>query len=358
MSDLSNCARAIRLQAQACVVFGSAFSGAVLERAADDLEQGGPTAAILAPWADATTRALMSDAVPIRLLGALHDVALSGEAPALSAAYPASDRSGDVDAAWTEARAVIADRPHRISTFMAHEPQTNEVRRSAWLIGGFLTIAAETGLPLRCFEVGASAGLNQLWDRFFYRLGDVAAWGDPASSVVIDTDWRGRAPPIDAPVRVIERAACDRAPIDLAGEIARRRLRAYVWADQIDRMRRLEAAIALGLAEGVRVDRDDAVAWTQARAHPREGAATVLYHSVFWQYLPARSQAALTDAIRAHGARAEANAPFAWLRMEPRPNDLATMDLRLTLWPRGEERVLALVHPHGAEVTWGEAMTP
>ena len=253
MSDLSNCVRAIRLQAQACVVFGSAFSGAVLERAADDLELGGPTAAILAPWADATTRTLMTDAVPIHLLGALHDIALSGEAPALSAAYPAPDRSGDVDAAWTEARAVIADRPHRISTFMAHEPQTNEVRRSACLIGGFLTIAAETGLPLRCFEVGASAGLNQLWDRFFYRLGDVAAWGDPASSVVIDTDWRGRAPPVDAPVRVIERAACDRAPIDLAGEIARRRLRAYVWADQIDRMRRLEAAIALGLGDRVRV---------------------------------------------------------------------------------------------------------
>ena len=59
--------------------------------------------------------------------------------------------------------------------YMDHEPQTNEVRRSACLIGGFLTIARESGLPLRCFEVGASAGLNQLWDRFHYRLGDAGA---------------------------------------------------------------------------------------------------------------------------------------------------------------------------------------
>jgi hypothetical protein len=140
--------------------------------------------------------------------------------------------------------------------------------------------------------------------------------------------------------------------VNISDPVARARLRAYVWADQLDRMKRLEAAIALARAEGVTVDTDDAVRWTAARALPRDGAATVLYHSVFWQYMPPDSQAALLAAIRSHGAAASEPAPFAWLRMEPPAHDLANMELRLTLWPDGEDRLLARVHPHGAEVNW------
>jgi hypothetical protein len=347
MADQSNLARALGLQAQACVVFGSTFSGALLNKAADDVDAGGPTARVLAAWAGDSARSLFTDAVPVRLLGAFHASALSGDAPALTAAY------GDVEIAWRECRRLMETHPQRFIEFMDHEPQTNEVRRSACLVGGFLTIAEETGLPLRCFEVGASAGLNQLWDRFHYRLGDTGTWGEAASSVDIDTDWRGPAPPLGARVQVIERAACDRRPVDIADPAARARLRAYVWADQLDRMRRLDAAVSLALSQGVHVATEDAVTWTSARAAPRAGAATVVYHSVFWQYMPTESQAALLAAIQAHGAAATAAAPFAWLRMEPPPNDLANMELRLTLWPTGEEKLLARVHPHGAVVNWG-----
>jgi hypothetical protein len=39
--------------------------------------------------------------------------------------------------------------------------------------------------------------------------------------------------------------------------------------------------------------------------------------------------------------------------MEPDPDNLSgPMDVRLTLWPGGEERLLARAHPHGAAVTW------
>jgi hypothetical protein len=355
MADQSPLERALRLQAQACVAFGSAFSGTLMNKAAEDVERGGPTAAVMAAWAGDSARSLFADAVPVRLLGALHAFALSGDAPTLSAAYPAPGRTGDPEAAWLEGRGLMQQHPQRFIDFMDHEPQTNEVRRSACLIGGFLTIAHETGLPMRCFEVGASAGLNQLWDRFYYRLGDVATWGDSGSSVGQDTTWNGPPPPLAARVNVIERAACDRRPVNISDPVARARLRAYVWADQLDRMKRLEAAIALARAEGVTVDTDDAVRWTADRALPRDGAATVLYHSVFWQYMPPDSQAALLAAIRSHGAAASEPAPFAWLRMEPPAHDLANMELRLTLWPDGEDRLLARVHPHGAEVNWAVA---
>ncbi len=306
----------------------------------------------MAPWAADSTRALVTDAIAIRWLGAAHDLVLSGEAPDLTAAYPAPGRPGNPDAAWAEVRAAMIAGSERFAAFMSHEPQTNEVRRSAALLPGFLAVAAETGLPLRVFEVGASAGLNQLWDRFRYDYGDGGAWGDPASPVLIDAAWGG-APAMLGEATVIARAACDRKPVDIRDPLARRRLKAYIWADQFDRLARLEAAIALALEADVQVEACDAVVWTTARAAPAPGAATVIYHSIFWQYMPPESQTALAAAIAAHGAAATAAAPFAWLRMEPPPSNLAKVDLRLTLWPGGEERLLAHVHPHGARIDWG-----
>ena len=90
------------------------------------------------------------------------------------------------------------------------------------------------------------------------------------------------------------------------------------------------------------------------RAHvaPKAATATVLYHSVFWQYMPASKQVELEGLIREIGAKASAEAPFAWLSMEPPPENLATMQVRLIMWPGGEPRILAEVHPHGAYVNW------
>jgi hypothetical protein len=345
--------QSLKIQAAVCGRMGSPFSEAILGAAARDIESGGPTRGLMDRWAGASTRDAVTDAIPLRLLGALHDLALSGGDVALAAAYPSDGSSGDADAAWAAALNAMAIDGERLARFMDHEPQTNEVRRSACLLGGFLQIAADTGLPIRLFEIGASAGLNQLWDRYAYRVGE-AGWGSSDSSVEIPTDWRGPLPALDAPVAVIERAACDRKPVDLGDPTARRRLRAYVWADQIDRLRRLDAAVALARDAGTSVEAEDAVAWTARRVAVQPGAVTVLFHSVFWQYMPPESQSALAATIRAIGATATADAPFAWLRMEPPPTDMATMEVRLTLWPGGEDRRLGAVHPHGAWVAWGD----
>ncbi len=345
--------RNLHLQAKACEKLGSPFNGALLTAAAHDLEAGGPVADLLAPWSKADLKKAFDDAVALRLVGGLHDLVLDGVAPDLASAYPAMDRPGDPAAAWSAARTAMVEHRERLADFLGHEPQTNEVRRAICLAPGFLTIARETGLPIRAFEIAASAGLNLNWDRFHYDFGE-AQWGAAAASVRLDTDWTGPAPPVDAQVRVIERAACDRRPIDLSDPAERRRLLAYVWPDQLERLARIRAAIALALELKVEVEIADAVAWTSARATPRVGAVTCLYHSVFWQYMPAESQAALTRTLQALGARATAEAPFAWLRMEPSPENLTVMEVRLSLWPGGETRILAEVHPHGASVAWKE----
>jgi hypothetical protein len=347
MSDDPAILQALRFQADACRAGGSPLNGTLLEMAAQDWAAGGPVRALMAPWAEDDIRAQFDAATPLRLIGALHELALSGEESALSAAYAALD----AEAIWTAARPAMVGRRARLAAFMGHEPQTNEVRRSVCLVGGFLEIAAATGLPLRCFEIGASAGLNTSWDRYRYALGG-AAWGDPASPLALDTDWQGPPPRTGADVSVIERAACDRRPTDLNNPDQQRRLLAYIWADQTERLARIRTAIAMTLAYGVAVEAADAVAWVGERVAPQAGAASVLFHSVFWQYMPADSQAALRRTIEAIGAGATAAAPFAWLRMEPSPETMMTMQVRLTLWPHGEERLLAETHPHGAFVRW------
>jgi hypothetical protein len=152
---------------------------------------------------------------------------------------------------------------------------------------------------------------------------------------------------------VLERAACDRRPSRLDDPIERRRLEAYVWPDQPDRLERMRAAADITLAAGALVEAADAADWAEARLAPQPGAATIVYHSVFWQYPPRETRKRLRAAIEAAGARATAQAPFAWLRMEPsRADPTGPMEVTLTVWPGGEPRLLAHTHPHGAQVHW------
>lgn len=153
--------------------FGSTFYGALCARAAESLEA--ELLALFAPWDGETYEGLMTVAAPLRFLGALHDLALSDEDLALAAAFPPVS---DPDAAWEAARAAVRARPERFAAFMAHEPQTDEARRSTCLLPGFLEVSALTnGLPLACVELGASAGLNQLWSRYTYDYGPAERWG-------------------------------------------------------------------------------------------------------------------------------------------------------------------------------------
>ncbi|HZZ90414.1 MAG TPA: DUF2332 domain-containing protein, partial [Caulobacteraceae bacterium] len=264
-------ATVFRTQAQICAAFGSKFYAALMVRALDDLDE--ELRALFAPWKAQPLEAVTAAAVALRFLAALHDLALSGDDPALSAAFPPT-ADADADAAWAAARAAIRRDPQRLRDFMAHEPQTNEVRRSACLLPGFLTIAAETGLPLACLELGASAGLNQLWHRYAYDYGQAGRWGDPAASLRLDAAWTGPPAPWSAPIEVASHAACDRKPIDLADPRQRRRLKAYLWPDQTERIARFDTAVEMALAAGVTVERADAADWTQARAAPRPGVAT------------------------------------------------------------------------------------
>ena len=294
--------------------------------------------------------------MPLRIAGALNSLARSGRARDLAAAYPPHRVPHRATFAIV-LRQVLAEHAAEIATFLEHAPQTNEVGRSAVLIGGFLEIAQRTGLPLALFEIGASAGLNLLADRYRYRLGGVEL-GPKNAKLTLSPSWTG-PPPHAAKLRVRSRRGCDVSPIDVHDPAQRERLECYVWPDQPDRVARLEAAIATALAaERLAVDRADAADWveTALAANGARGVARVLFHSIVWGYLPGATR----ERIRAHldtvGAASTAQAPLAWLRFELAPTTAAKTEIRLTLWPGGRDYVLGDAHPHGAAVRWTGAL--
>ena len=107
----------------------------------------------------------------LRLLAALHYLALAGRAPDLAHAYA---NGGE---AWPAFRAALEAEQEFVARFLREQPvQTNEVQRCTGLMLGFLLLARESGRRLDLVELGPSAGLNLLWDRYRYRLG-AAEWG-------------------------------------------------------------------------------------------------------------------------------------------------------------------------------------
>ncbi len=126
---------------------------------------------------------------------------------------------------------------------------------------------------------------------------------------------------------------------------------AYVWPDQPERLARIEAALAAAAADPPRLDRGDAAAWVERTIATTPGVCTVVQHSIAFTYFPGDAQARIAAHMARVGASATRQAPLAWLRYEF--EDAATPPtLRLSLWPGEKDRLLAHVHPHGAEIDW------
>jgi len=339
-------AASFRTQIDWCAHLGSPFTAALLRAALIELQPGAALHDIIDAWPGDP----LADILPLRVAGALHALVLAGKAPDLATAYPPEKLPDDNT---LHELLLNALRQHRdfITRFIESPPQTNEVGRSAVLLGGFLEIAAATEKPLRLLEIGASAGLNLLWDRFYYRLGD-ANWGDPASPVHLAPAWDGNAPPLSAPISVAARDGCDLKPIDITDDAQALRLRAYVWADQTDRLARLDGAIALARRHRPNVEQANATEFLRRHlAASPPGQAITVYHSIMWNYVAAADQAAITAVIRDAASRATSASPLAWLRFEMVSKDQYP-ELHLTLWPGGENRRLAVANPHGASVAW------
>ena len=336
-------------QADICERLGSPLYTALSRACARDLEKGGPVASLLEGWSG---NALL-DAVAMRLFGAVHRLVLKGELPELARHYPSMGGKPESPRLEEAFLAAVSAEADRIVPELEEQVQTNEVCRSAVLLGGFLELAAATEMPLRQLELGASAGLNHIWDQYRYRLGDFD-WGAADALPLLDTAWSGPPPKLDAKLVVAERAACDLFPIDLSQAEAEFRLDSFIWPDQPERRQRFAQAAERVRNARVEIDAARALPWLEAKlAAPSPGRVTVIFHSVFWYYMTHEDRRGVEALLAEKGAAADTTAPLAWLRMEASSVDVC--ELRLSLWPGSglrEERVLAECGFHGQFVNW------
>lgn len=317
---------ALREQARGCRALGSPLWATVLDRLADDLVAGGPTARVLVGHDDDPG----PSALALRLLGSVHRLALERRAGAVAAYLPSVGGTWD-DVAGTDAvLALLEQQPGAVREWLDRPPQTNETGRGVVLLGALRRLAAVTGgLPVRLVELGASGGLNLLADRL--------------------------RPDLAQGVTVVERLGCDPHPVDVGTTEGRLALTAYVWPDQRERHERLRRALELAREHPVEVRRCGAPELL-AELEPREGVVTVVWHSVVRQYLDLQEWSAVEDHLRRLGAAASEAAPVAHLAMEPgrrSPGTPREVLVTRRVWPHApDERVLGTAHPHGEPVAW------
>lgn len=316
---------ALREQARGCAVLGSPMYAALLARLADDLAAGGATARLLVGHEHDPG----PSALALRLLGSVHRLVLERRAGAVAAYYPSVGGTWHDDAGSAAVIALLDDQPDAVREWLDRPPQTNEPGRAAVLVGALGRSPELLHHSVRLVELGASGGLNLLADLLH----------------------PGLAPGL----RVVERLGCDPRPIDVRSTEGRLALTAYVWPDQPERHERLRRALDLAARHPVTVRRAGA-AELLADLDLEPGTATVVWHSVMWQYLAAGEQQAMLARLDELGRRASADAPLVHLAMEPRrraPDGPHQVLVTLRHWPDApDERVLGVAAPHGPPVLW------
>lgn len=295
----------------------------------------------------------LEDAMPLRVAAGLHWLYLSGADLRLGPVYDGS-LADQATVDHIVARLAV-EWDAVLTSWLDSPPQTNEAGRSASVMGGLLWLSQRLGPRFEMNEIGASAGVNTMMERYRYDLGGVQV-GPPDSPMRIVPRWRGDPPPA-CEVEIVAIRGSDIAPVNLADPSEALRLKAYVWADAQERMGRIEAAARLAVKKPPLLERKDAGAFVAERlASPQEAGVTrVLYHSVMWQYLPEVTRRSITAAMEQAGTQATTERPLAWLALETNRQTFRH-ELTVRYWPGGAEpAILSEAHPHGAWVEWRRA---
>jgi len=293
----------------------------------------------------------LADALPLRCAGGFHALSLSGVQPALMPLY--AGHAAAMDAAEVLLADALAAHEDALLPWLDGPPQTNEAGRSSGYAAALLWLAAR-GLPATfdCLEIGSSAGINLMMDRYAYRLGGVCVGSDDAP-IVFTPEWRGPPPPAQR-IAFVGLKGCDIAPVDLRDPVQALRLTAYIWPEHHQRFDRMRAAVAMVQEKPPALVQGDAARWVeQALAEPQvPGTTRVLMHSIVWQYLGEERQAAIAAAMEAAGAQAREDCPLAWIALEAN-RTLLSHELVVRRWPGdGEPVLLARAHAHGAWIEW------
>jgi len=270
--------------------------------------------------------------------------------------FAAARHVAGTPAGYPQFRQSVLDNRHAvIATMLARRTQTNEPARCA----AVYPLLASLPQPLALLEVGASAGLCLMPDRYCYDY-DGSIAGAVDSPLRLRCHVEGdthRAEP--GAVTVVWRAGIDLNPLDVTDPDDVRWLRTLVWPEQHDRLQRLDTAIAVAQADPPRVVRGDLNArlGEVAALAPSYATLVVVDTAVLW-YVSHADRARFVDQVeQLHGH---------WISQEGL-GVLPNIDARLRQQPPEHTTTYVVAldqHPaafsavHGGWLRWLAAPTP
>lgn len=180
-------------------------------------------------------------------------------------------------------RDLVAARGDELAeTMRARRTQTNEAARCATL----LPVLAALPEPLALLEVGASAGLTLLPDRYSYDYGPVRISGTDPAAPTLRCEPRGPVPLPRRVPRIVWRAGLDLNPLDVGNDDDVHWLRCLLWPGETGRRERLDAAIATARRDPPAIHRGDLVTDLPGLARQAPAGATlVIFHSAVLAYV-------------------------------------------------------------------------
>ena len=234
------------------------------------------------------------------------------------------------------------------ATILARRTQTNEPGRPAVLA----LVLASLPQPVALLEIGSSAGLCLLPDRFRYRLASTIVDGAAAGpdAPVLECRHDGEPPASPAELCVALRRGIDQHPLSAAEPDDARWLRALVWPGESDREERLAAALTVAAADPPTILTGSAPDDLHLLLDDLPAGATpVVMHSATLAYLARPERDAVIEAVRHCGAH--------WLSFE---GPTVVTSLRGRTPPVGEPHFvlaldgepLAVASPHGRWARW------
>jgi len=300
--------------------------------------------------------------LPLVLLGAVHYLLLDGLEHPLADVY-AGRSVADPGPLFLDV--CRTQRPALAELLAFRHTQTNECGRSA-LIGPALTWAAERlGEPLALVDVGASAGLSLLCDRYRLDYGELGTTGPEDSPVTVACQVvAGRPPVADRLPELGPRLGIDREPVDLSDPDDARWLLACVWPDT-GRLERTRAAIELARPAPPTVVAGDALDLLGPTVEGLGEDPVVVLTTWAFSYFGANDRRAFTEQL----AELSTRRPLVWVSGDlagvveelgppaTRPDGGPVDVLGAVVYEHGraEGHLLGLVHPHGAWLDWRAA---
>jgi hypothetical protein len=292
--------------------------------------------------------------IPNMLFAAVQYLLLEDRSHPLATYYPTlTDAPAPAADPCPLFRAYCLEHAAEISALLATRlVQTNEVRRCACLMPAFVELARlHADQPLALIEIGPSAGLNLLWNRYGYDYGDGARCGDPDSPVQLICERRGdRSLPLPATMPEVAFAVgVDVNPIDVRDEDALRWLRALIWPEHRDRVRLLEAAVQIARRFPPRLIAGNALDTLPDLLPTVPANATLcVYHSFTVNQFSREAREQLSALLARHAEQR----PLYRISMEGKGDAFAHIEWFTYERGKQTERLLAYADVHGRRLEW------